>query len=177
MTVEKSQLEKTAEEFAQHMAPRIIELGKGLPIERLLNRATLEAISARLGYELGMKEVTKAEKKAELDYNSAKKSKETIALVVETVDRLQRSFKESVLLCEENQKTISIRDSKRILTVRALYDETVPILTTTILGARNDQIFSIGHVFSIALSMTFLSRKCLIVINYSKDDIKIKSKI
>jgi len=65
MTVEKSQLEKTAEEFAQHMAPRIIELGKGLPIERLLNRATLEAISARLGYELGMKEVTKAEKKAE----------------------------------------------------------------------------------------------------------------
>lgn len=90
--------------------------------------------------------------------------------VYPTLDFASRSslaFKESVLLCEENQKLISDRDSKRILTVRALYDETVPISTATILGVRNDQIFSIGHVFSIVLSMTFLSKR---LVNFLSDD-------
>src|SRR3989338_6932100 len=39
-------------------------------------------------------------KKFEFVIDEAKKSKEVIALVVETIDRLQRSFKESVLLLE-----------------------------------------------------------------------------
>ena len=43
-------------------------------------------------------------KKFDKIIEEVKKSKETIALVVETVDRLQRSFKESVML-EELRKT------------------------------------------------------------------------
>lgn len=84
--------------------------------------------------------------------------------VYPTLDFTSRSslaFKESVLLCEKNQKSISDVDSKRILTIRPLFDETVPISTTTLYGARNDQIFSIGHVFSIALSMTLLSKRLI----------------
>lgn len=85
---------------------------------------------------------------------------------LEFASRSSVAFKESVLLCEKNQKSFSDIDSKRILTIRPLFDETVPISTTTLYGATNDQIFSIGHVFSIALSMTFLSRK---LINFLRD--------
>jgi len=65
MTVEQSELEKIAKEFAQRMTPQILEQGKGLTDEQLARMAVLEGISARLGHELGKKQATKAEKKAE----------------------------------------------------------------------------------------------------------------
>ncbi|KKQ83796.1 MAG: hypothetical protein UT06_C0016G0017 [Candidatus Woesebacteria bacterium GW2011_GWA1_38_8] len=42
MTVEQSELEKIAKEFAQRMTPQILEQGKGLTDEQLARMAVLE---------------------------------------------------------------------------------------------------------------------------------------
>lgn len=71
------------------------------------------------------------------------------------------AFKESVLLCEKVQEKLSEKDRKKVLTIRSLFDEIVPISTITLEGSRNDKIFSVEHMFSIALAMTIYSRKLI----------------
>lgn len=72
-----------------------------------------------------------------------------------------KAFYESVIMCEEKTKTLGEMDRKKILTVRALFDEIVPTSTTTLTGAKNIQIISIGHVLSIASAMTIYPRSII----------------
>lgn len=65
------------------------------------------------------------------------------------------SFKESVLSFEQNSKLLTNNDRRKIMTIRSLFDELVPEDTTTVDGAHNKQIYSIEHVFSIWMSLSF----------------------
>jgi len=69
-----------------------------------------------------------------------------------------RSNKQSVLMAEKAQRSLSASDRKKILTVRPLFDEVVPPSTVPILGARNDVVPSVEHVVSIVLAMTLFRR-------------------
>ncbi len=71
------------------------------------------------------------------------------------------AFKDSVLLCEKNQKKLTKKDLKKIMTIRALVDEVVPSSTTIIQGAKNIEIFSIQHTISIYLSISVYSKNIL----------------
>lgn len=69
-----------------------------------------------------------------------------------------QSFKESVLLCEQKQKTFSPKDLAKIMTVRPLWDETVPLSSSDLKGATNIQIISIEHMLSICLALTIYKK-------------------
>ena len=84
---------------------------------------------------------------------------------LETASRSSISFKQSVLLCEKVQRSFNEEDRKKVITIRPLFDKTVPISTMTIVGARNERIISVGHVFSIALAMTLYSKKVINFLN------------
>ena len=71
------------------------------------------------------------------------------------------SFKESVLKAQMLEKTLTVDDRKKILTVRPLFDEIVPPSTVPIQGAQNTIVPSLEHSLSIALNMTVF-KKCLI---------------
>ncbi|MFA6532685.1 MAG: hypothetical protein WCT22_01665 [Patescibacteria group bacterium] len=71
------------------------------------------------------------------------------------------SFKESVLRAQKFEKTFTKEDRKKILTLRPIFDETVPPQTVPIIGARNIIVPSIEHVFSIALNMTLFKRRII----------------
>lgn len=73
--------------------------------------------------------------------------------------RKSPSFKQSVLLCEKNLTTLSLQDRAKILTIRSLFDEAVPLPLIPIEGATNIRILSVGHVISMALAMTLYSKK------------------
>jgi hypothetical protein len=63
------------------------------------------------------------------------------------------AFRESVYRFEKLETKLTPDDKKKILTVRPLYDELVPPETVVIDGAKNIQIPTVEHVFSIALSL------------------------
>jgi hypothetical protein len=67
--------------------------------------------------------------------------------------RASPSFKQSILECEENIKSLSDEDRKKIFTIRSLFDEIVPTTLVSVPGATNTRIVSIGHVVSITLVM------------------------
>lgn len=69
-----------------------------------------------------------------------------------------RILKPSIKLCEENTAKLSIQDKKRILTLRPIYDDIVPIRTMTIEGAINKKVNSMQHMISIFLIMTLYSK-------------------
>ena len=71
------------------------------------------------------------------------------------------SFKESVLKAQEIEKTFTIEDRKKILTLRPLFDEVVPPSTIPICGAYNKVTCSIGHGISIVLNMTVCKKNIL----------------
>ncbi|MDO8429191.1 MAG: hypothetical protein Q7S88_01045 [Candidatus Daviesbacteria bacterium] len=64
------------------------------------------------------------------------------------------AFKQSVLAAEKVLPTLSDSDLRKIMTIRGLYDEAVPLSTIPILGAKNIQIPSLGHVPTITIAMT-----------------------
>lgn len=68
-----------------------------------------------------------------------------------------KSFKESVLSCENIEQKLNDKDGKKFLTIRPLFDEVVPISTMTIYGAKNIRVFSAIHVISILSAMTLYS--------------------
>lgn len=71
------------------------------------------------------------------------------------------SFKESVLMSQKLEKTLTISDRKKILTLRPLFDEVVPPSTVPIEGAKNKITLSLEHSLSIALSMTLFKRQII----------------
>jgi hypothetical protein len=70
-----------------------------------------------------------------------------------------RILKHSIKLCEENTNKLINEDKKRILTIRPYYDDIVPVRTMIINGALNEKIYSVQHMISIALGLTFYSKK------------------
>lgn len=69
------------------------------------------------------------------------------------------SFKESVLRAQALEKTFTLEDRRKILTLRPLFDEVVPSFTVPILGAQNVVVPALGHVLGIALNMTLFKKK------------------
>lgn len=66
------------------------------------------------------------------------------------------AFKESVALVNASQ-TGAVKRVQQITSITALYDETVPIKSNMIPGARRVTIWSIGHLITIVLSLSILS--------------------
>lgn len=109
--------------------------------------------------------------------------KDSVYKVVSTSGRLKRgpytdfrsldqrsltspAFKESVLLFEQKEKTLSKEDKKRIMTVRAQFgDELVPGDTATVKGAYNIQIPTAEHLITGALTVSLFSK---LVIDFLK---------
>lgn len=74
---------------------------------------------------------------------------------------LSPSFKESVLMAQEVERTFTGEDRNKILTLRPLFDEVVPHFTVPIEGAVNKTVWTIGHSLTIALNMTILQKEVL----------------
>jgi len=112
--------------------------------------------------------------------NAFSKRRHTVHRVINVCGRLQvgthegfRSFEfctqsspafaQSVQLREKIQTFLTPRDKQKIMTVRSLFfDDAVPSDTTIIKGAINTTVPIIGHIPSIACSLTFLSQPLLI---------------
>lgn len=75
------------------------------------------------------------------------------------------SFKDSVLTAQEYEKTLTLDDKKKILTLRPLFDEVVPPSTVSMRGAFNRIIPSVEHSLSIMLTMTILRRWIIDFVN------------
>ncbi len=65
------------------------------------------------------------------------------------------SFKESVLMFEKNEHKLNKSDRKKIMTIRPIFDELVPRDTAILKDASNRTIYSIEHMFSIWMSLSF----------------------
>jgi len=65
------------------------------------------------------------------------------------------AFKESILMFEQNETSLIKNDRKKIMTVRALFDELVPDNTSYVIGANNKRLKTIEHVFSIWIGLSF----------------------
>lgn len=63
------------------------------------------------------------------------------------------AFKESVLMFEKSEPSINKDDRKKIMTVRAMFDELVPPKTVIVQGALNKRIPMVEHVLSIATAL------------------------
>jgi len=84
----------------------------------------------------------------------------------ETRTKSSRAFAESVMLFAKEEKSLSVEQRKRIMTVRPLFgDALVPASTTHIDGARNVTIPTAGHIFSIGMSLSICSRPILQFLN------------
>lgn len=66
------------------------------------------------------------------------------------------AFKESVSVLNASQAD-AIKRVQQITSITALYDETVPIKSNMIPGARHVTIWSVGHLITIVLSLSILS--------------------
>ncbi|MFA9288568.1 MAG: hypothetical protein ACEQSA_01680 [Weeksellaceae bacterium] len=73
---------------------------------------------------------------------------------LKNASKRSKSFEQSVLLCEAEQKNLSQNAKSNILTIRPLFDEIVPTSTVSIEGAVNKQIIAIEHMISIILALT-----------------------
>lgn len=71
------------------------------------------------------------------------------------------SFRESVLMSQALERTLTTRDRKKILTLRPLFDEVVPPSTVPIKGALNKITPSLQHSLSIALNMTLFKKQII----------------
>lgn len=80
---------------------------------------------------------------------------------LEVAARKSPSFKQSVLLCEKNFTSLTSQNKAKILTIRSLFDEVVPVSLISIEGATNIRILSVEHGISIALAMTLYSKKII----------------
>ena len=56
---------------------------------------------------------------------------------------------------EQNETSLIKNDRKKIMTVRALFDELVPDNTSYVIGANNKRLKTIEHVFSIWIGLSF----------------------
>ena len=67
------------------------------------------------------------------------------------------AFQDSIQILSKNLTRLELKDKKKMLSLRPLYDEIVAVSTAEIPGVRNKRIISIGHVPSIVVAMTFYS--------------------
>lgn len=65
------------------------------------------------------------------------------------------AFKESLRHLAESQKTAVSQRHKDIISIAALSDPTVSVSKNRINGVKNMQVFSIGHITSILLCLSF----------------------
>lgn len=65
------------------------------------------------------------------------------------------AFKESILMFEESEPKLTKEDRKKVMTIRAIFDELVPDNTSYIKGATNKRIKSVEHIFSIWMGLSF----------------------
>ncbi|MFZ2026514.1 MAG: hypothetical protein WAV30_04480 [Microgenomates group bacterium] len=77
------------------------------------------------------------------------------------------SFADSVMMCETHQKSLTDKDLQRVMTIRPIFDETVPKETVGLAGANNIVFPSGEHVLSISLIMTLFSHK---ITSFLKED-------
>lgn len=73
----------------------------------------------------------------------------------ETRSASSSAFRESLLMLEKEEPKITRGDRKKIMAIRALFDELVPGNTAYVKGATNKQIKSVEHVFSIWMALSF----------------------
>lgn len=78
---------------------------------------------------------------------------------LDAASRSSASFRESVELFERTEPRLSKKEREKILTIRALYDETVPVSTIPVDGATNIQITLVEHNLTIAAAMTVYSKR------------------
>ena len=78
---------------------------------------------------------------------------------LENASLKSNSFKESVMMFETNEPNLTNDERKKIMTIRSLFDETVPTTTISVRGAQNIQIVSVEHNLSIALEMIVYAGK------------------
>lgn len=67
-------------------------------------------------------------------------------------------FKPSVLRCDEGISRLTPADKAKILTIRPLFDELVPVTTMTIAGATNRRILAVEHMVGIYLALSVYAR-------------------
>jgi len=67
-------------------------------------------------------------------------------------------FKPSVLCCDEGISRLTPADTAKILTIRPLFDELVPVTTMTIAGATNRRILAVEHMVGIYLALSVYAR-------------------
>ncbi len=72
--------------------------------------------------------------------------------------RNRRLFKPSVLSCAAGISTLTPADTAKILTIRPLFDELVPVTTMTIAGATNHRILAVEHMVGIYLALSVYAR-------------------
>lgn len=76
------------------------------------------------------------------------------------VARYNPAFKESVLLFENiNENKLTKKDKEKILTIRPIWDETVPKTTVSLAGAKNIVIPTIEHSIGGIMALTIFSQK------------------
>jgi hypothetical protein len=72
----------------------------------------------------------------------------------ETRTQTSPSFAESIKLAESKEGQLTKTNRKKIMTVRALFDELVPNDTIVVEGAYNMKIPTVEHIFSITMALT-----------------------
>jgi len=72
--------------------------------------------------------------------------------------RNRHLFKPSVLGCDEGISRLTPADKAKILTIRPLFDELVPVTTMTIAGATNRRILAVEHMVGIYLALSVYAR-------------------
>lgn len=83
---------------------------------------------------------------------------ENVRPTLEHAGRHSQAFIESVSMFEkDNEPTLTDQDRKKIMTIRPLWDETVPSSTVSIRGAKNIVIPSVEHSLSGILACTVYS--------------------
>lgn len=83
------------------------------------------------------------------------KAGENVFPTLDQASKKSPSFRESVIRCEKGERRLSKIARKKIMTIRPFMDEIVPVSTTTVPSAHNIQIYSVEHMLSITLAMTF----------------------
>ena len=67
-------------------------------------------------------------------------------------------FIESIKTCEKNIARLTSNDKKKIMTIRPIYDDVVPVRTMSIDRATNYKIFGLQHILNIYLAVTWRSK-------------------
>lgn len=69
------------------------------------------------------------------------------------------AFKECIIMCDEIQKKLKQNERKRVLTIRGIFDEIVPLSTIHLEGGKNIQIPAVEHNVTIAMALVFYAKK------------------